>query len=97
MAPPELDSPSHSSLSGLKLMAKSWETWREGGGSWCTPYHSPPPVPQPRVPRGMSVSLGSHRALDTRDLLTSYLGGILAPKPSAENFLSLQGKGCEEL
>lgn len=45
----------------------------------------------------MSVSLGSHRALDTRDPLTSYLGGILAPKPSAENFLSLQGKGCEEL
>lgn len=47
MAPPELDSPSHSSLSGLKLMAKSWETWREGGGSWCTPYHSPWHLPSP--------------------------------------------------
>lgn len=28
--------------------------------------------------------------------LTSYLGGILAPKPRAENFLSLQEKGCKE-
>lgn len=28
--------------------------------------------------------------------LTSYLGGILAPKPSAENFLSLQRKRCEK-
>lgn len=43
-APLELDSPSHSSLSGLKLMAKSWETWREeeeGRGQLVHPLAQP--------------------------------------------------------
>lgn len=73
----ELGSPSHSSLSGLKLMAKSWETWRARGEGAADAH---PPVTAPgtsRAPRGPDHPL------------TSYLGGILAPKPRAENFLSL--------
>lgn len=68
-APLELDSPSHSSLSGLKLMAKSWETWREGGrggGGWCTPYHIPQCLPSSSSATAQGTQrdqhiLGSHR------------------------------------
>ena len=65
---PGLDSPSHSSLSGLKLMAKSWETWRargEGAAGAHPPATAPgtcraPQEPRPRVPGATGASLGSH-------------------------------------
>lgn len=99
--PLKLDSPSHSSLSGLKLMAKSWETWRarREGGAGATPHHDPQRLPSPTGAMAKGAQRDEHvpgvpqSPRYPNHPLTSYLGGILAPKPRAENFLSLQEKG----
>lgn len=77
---------------------------KRGGGSQCPPtrHHSPRYLLSPTgatakgCPEGRACPWGPTGPRHHGHPLTSYLGGILAPKPRAENFLSLQGKRCEE-